>query len=339
MTASLGCRSARALGPAAALVVSSLLFGSIGFADHLVGEGTSYGDIHEGKMKVPLLWSAALSPETLSVAVPGNCQNTIDLTMTWDEDEDWVKIRLKGKNVLTPHPVIHRTPGVDFFPNQFWPEAEDILGGRYQLWFISPSEEIDFYYDQATLDLMGSAHDFASPPPGSLPPIHVPGIKVLGSDFFQPKPNGDLDVEFTWSYSNMVRLDRPELSHMFVSFPAHNLCEINPFRYDLSTTRGYISAPRPASEARDFTAYFRNGIIFQITVEPPQYFVEPPRDTQTAAYSNATGIGGLIPKGYTFDIDAFFMNVAPPIKPNPVAGQCFDYYSGVHTQNLNFCGP
>jgi hypothetical protein len=338
MTASLRCRSARVLGPAGAVVVSSLLFGSIGLADHSVSEGTSSGDVHKGKMYVPLLWSASLSPETFSVAVPGNCQGTVDLTMKWDEEEDFLKIRLKGKNVLTPHPTVHRTPGVDFFPNAFWPEAEDIIGGRYQLWFISPSEEFDFYYDGSTLDLLGSEHDFATPPAGSIP-VHVPGIKVLGSEFFQPQANGDLDVEFTWSYSGLVRLDRPEFSHMFVSFPPHNLCESNPFRYDLSTTRGYISEPRPASEARPFPAYFKNGIIFQITVEPPSYFVEPPRDTQTAVYNNATGIGGLIPRGYTFDIDAFFMNVAPPIKPFPLAGQCVNYFSGVHTQNLNFCGP
>lgn len=337
MAASPMRRSMRAIGPAGALVASSLLFGSMVLADQSFQEGVSYGDVYAGKMEVPLLWSAALAPETMSLAVPGNCQGTINLTMRWDEDEDWVKIRLKGKNVLTKHPTVQRTPGVSFFANQFWPEQASFTNGRYQLWFISPAEEIDFYYDFATLDLIGSNHDFATPPPAI--PVHIPGIKVLGSDFFQPKPNGDLDVEFTWSYSGLVRLDRPELSHMFVSFPPHNLCESDQFRYDLSTTRGYISEPRPASEARGFPAYFENGIIFQITVEPPQYPVEPPRDTQTAVYSNTTGIPGLIPRGYTFDLDAFFSNVAPPIKPSPVAGQCFDYYTGLHTKNLNFCGP
>lgn len=338
MTASPRRLSARVLGPTSALLVSSLLFGSICLADQAYTEGKSYGDVHEGKMTLPLRWSAALSPETLSVAVPGNCEGTINLTMTWDEEEDWLKIRLQGENVLTPHPVIHRTPGVDFFPNPFWPEAEDILGGRYQLWFISPSEEINYYYDQATLDLVGSEHDLGAPPAGTFP-IHIPGIKVLGSEFFQPDDDGDLDVEFTWSYSGLVRLDRPEFSHMFVSFPPPNLCGSNPYRYDLSTNRGHISAPRPASEARPFDAYFRNGIIFQITVEPPQYFVDPPRDTQTAAYSNVTNFGGLVPPGYTFDFDAVFSNVAPGIKPLPMAGQCVNHFSGVHTKNLNFCGP
>jgi hypothetical protein len=337
MTASLRCRSVRVLGPAGALVASSLLFGSIGLADHDFQEGTSHGDVHEGQMYVPLIWGAAVPPENLAAALPGNCQGTVDLTMKWNEDEDWVKVRIEGKNVLTPYPNLDRTPGVDFFPNAFWPEAEDIVGGRYQLWLISPSEEIDFYYDFVTKDLLGSEHDFATPPPAIA--IHVPGTKVIGSTPFQPDEDGDVDIEFTWSYSGMVRLDRPDLSHMFTSYPPHNLCEGNEYRYDLSTTRGYISEPRPASEARPFSAYFRNGIIFAITMEPATYVVDPPRDTQILTYANASAIPGLIPRGYTIDIDALFMNLAPPVKPLPVAGQCVNYYGGVHTKNLNFCGP
>lgn len=330
-------RWSRAFGPACALVVSSMFFGTVVLADQAFQEGRSFGDVHEGKMEIPLYWSAATAPEVYSVAMPGDCQRSINLTMRWDEEQDWLKVRLKGKHVLMPHPTVTRVPGVTFFPNPFWPEQAAYTNGRYQLWFISPSEEIHFYYDGATLDLVGSNHDFPSQPPGTID-VPIPGIKVLGSDFFQPDANGNLDVEFTWSYSGLVRLDRPELSHMFVSFPPHNLCESNPYRYDLSTTRGYISAPRPAAEARPFSAYFENGVIFQITIEPPQYPVEPPRDTQAVAYSNATGFGGLIPRGYTFDIDAFFSNVAPGIKPLPVT-QCADWYTGVHTQNLNFCGP
>jgi hypothetical protein len=338
MTASPGCRPVRLLGPAGALVGASLLFGSIGFADSSFEEGTSSGDVHKGRMYVPLHWAASVAPETLSPPVPGDCEGTVDLTMKWDEEEDYVKVRLKGKNVLTPHPTVLRTPGVDFFPNPFWPEQEDIVGGRYQFWIVSPAEAINLYYDPSNGNLLGSEHDFPAPPAGSIT-IPVPGIKAIPSQFFQPKPNGDLDVEIEWSYSALTRLDLPSLSHLFVTFPPHNLCGNNQFRYDLSTTRGYLSQPRPAAEARPFSAYFENGMIFQITIEPPVPYTNPPLDTQIATYNNATGIAGLIPRGYAFDIDAFFMNLAPPIKPSPVAGQCVSYFSGVHTKNLNFCGP
>ena len=338
MNASLGRRSARAVGTACALVSSTFLFGSICLADSAYEEGTSSGDVHKGRMHVPLRWNVSLPPETFSPVVPGNCQNTIDLSLKWDEDHDFVKVRLQGKNVLTPHPTVLRTAGVDFFPNAFWPEQEDVIGGRYQFWFISPAEEFELYYDGMTLDLLGTQFEFASPPPGSIP-IRVPGIKVIPSPFFQPNANGDVDVEFEWSYSQMLHGDLPGMSHLFVTFPPQNLCESHPFRYDLSTTRGYISDPRPASEARPFSAFYENGMIFQITIEPPVYYTNPPLDTQIATYNNASGFGGLIPPGYAFDIDAFFGNVAPPIKPSPIAGQCVPFYSGVHTKNLNFCGP
>jgi hypothetical protein len=316
-----------------------LLLGSIGLADSVAKPGgTSAGDVHEGVMHIPLVWSAALQPESVSLAVPGNCEGSIDMDLRWSEEDDTVKLHLKGKHVLDPHPTVTRTQGVDFFPNPFWPEAQSFTNGRYQFWFISPSEEILFYYDAATLNLLGTEVDFPTQPPNSIP-ISIPTVKVLGSDFIHPDENGDVDVHFTWAYHGLVRLDRPELSHMIVSFPPHNLCESNPFRYDLSHTRGYISKPRPAAEARPFSAYLKNGFIIQITVEPPQYFVDPPRDTQTATYNNVTNIPGLVPKGYIFDIDAMFSNVAPGIKPFFGAGHCQDTFSGVHTKNLNFCGP
>jgi len=338
MTEPLRKLSRRAFAPAAALFVSSLLVGSIGLADHSFEEGVSSGDVHKGTMYVPLIWGAAMQPEALSVAVPGNCQRTIDMTIRWDEDHDWVKVRLKGRGVLEPYPTVDRTQGVDFFPNPWWPEQKSFVNGRYQFWFISNAEEHTFYYDHNTLDLIGSDLDFATPPPGAIE-IPIPIAKVLGSEFFQPSANGDVDVEWTWKYSGLVRLDRPEFSHMFGAFPPPNLCGSNQYRYDLSTTRGYISEPRPASEARPFSAYLKNGLIFQITIEPPQYPVEPPRDTQTATYNNATVFGGLVPPGYTWDIDAAFMNLAPGIKPFGAMGQCVNFFSGVHTKNLNFCGP
>lgn len=307
-------------------------------ADQPLTEGLSYGDVHKGKMSVPLRWAAALAPETFAPAQQGNCEGIINLTMTWDEDDDEVKVKLKGKNVLTPYPNVDRVPGVNFSPNPFFPETEDVVGGRYQLWLISPAEEITLFYSGATGDLLGSEHDLGAQPPGSFP-VHTVATKVVGSKFFQPNSHGDVDVEFEWSYSAMVRLDRPEYSHLFATFPPPNTCGFNRFRYDLSTTRPLITNPRPASEARPFSDYYRNGFIFQITIEPAQYFHEPPLDTMIATYNNATTIAGLVPPGYAVDIDATFMNVAPPIKPHPSGGQCVDVFSGFHTKGLNFCNP
>src|SRR5262249_52019407 len=176
-----------------AIVGLLLLCGFSAWADaaELV-EGVSSGDVHKGRMEVPMRWGAALAPETLNIALPGDCQRTIDMTMTWDEERGYVKVRLNGKGVLTPHPTVLRTAGVNFFPNAFWPEQKDIIGGRYQFWLISPAEEITLYYDGTTLNLLGSQYDFPVPPVGSIP-VRAPGIKVIPSRFFQPNAHGDVD--------------------------------------------------------------------------------------------------------------------------------------------------
>jgi hypothetical protein len=86
-----------------------------------------------------------------------------------------------------------------------------------------------------------------------------------------------------------------------------------------------------------FSDYLRNGLIFDITVEPPQYFTFPPVAGQTSFYSGATVVGGGIPRGWALDLDAVFMNNAPPIKPFAAAHSCRDFFVPRHNPNINFC--
>lgn len=331
-------RSVRSLGFAATLGASALFLGaSPGHADP-PKTAHSAGDYHKGKLELPLIRGVAVPFELTVLATPHNCERQIAMKLSWDEEENWVKVELHGKGVLERYPTFHRTPGVNFVPNAFWPESQNIDNGRYQLWIISPAEEIKFYYSGTTLDLLGSEYDFPVQPPGSLD-VSLPTVKVFPLPFMQPEANGDLDFEFTWAYDRTLRGDRPEFAHHMVSFPPPNLCGANPFRFDLSTVRGYISKPLPVAKARPFSDFLRNGFLFDITVEPAQYFTEPPLTTQIATYGNSTLFGGAVPKGYIWDIDASFMNVAPPIKPWESAGKCEDWYRPLHTQNLNFCSP
>ncbi len=318
------------------LCTASLLVGSTVLADR-PSEISSSGNYHKGTLSLPLIRGAAMQPEVTLVTTPGNCERQIDMSVRWNEEEDWVKVKLRGKGVLVPYPNVPRTEGVNFFPNPFWPEAKDIVGGRYQFWFIAPAGDITFYYDATTLDIMGSQYEFPTPPPGAIP-LTIPSVKLIGSEFFEPDENGDLDVDFTFQYSAMGRGDLPDYSHHIASFPPFNLCEAHPYRYDLSSTRGYFSPPRPKSEALSFSDFLRNAMNYAITTEPPSYYVFPPRDTQIITYSNSSLFGGGIPRGYTWDLDAAFMNIAPGIRPFPGAGSCTEHYSGVHTKNLNFCG-
>jgi hypothetical protein len=314
-----------------------MLLGSTSLADSPL-EAFSTGNIHKGEMRFPLVRGASQQPEVTVPALPGNCERHVDVTLKWDEEEDWVTVRLRGKGVLDQYPTVHRTLGVDYFPNPFWPETKDVVNGVYQFWFVSPAEEHTFYYDGTTLDLLGSDLEFASPPPGSIP-IPIPTVKLVGSELFRPDANGDLDVKLTYSYSAMTRGDLPLYAHNITSFPFTNLCKGNRYRFDLSEARGYVSRPRPASEARSFSDYLRNGLFYSITIEPEEYYVFPPVDTQIVTYSQGTIIAGLIPTGYTWDIDAGFMNLAPPVKPFDGHGHCVNWFTGVHTQNINFCGP
>jgi hypothetical protein len=259
--------------------------------------------------------------------------------MKWSERDDDVSVHLEGHHVLVPHPNVTRTEGVDFFPNPFFPQPQNITNGRYQFWVISAGgPPITLFYDKATAKLLGSQFDFPSQPPNSAA-ISLPTLFLVPSPFFQPDAQGNLDETFHWKYSAMVRDDFPTLAQHFFTVAPPTLCDINPFRLDLSFLRAFITNARPASEALPFSDYVRNGLLFDITVDPPTYFTNPPLTTQFSTYSNTTAIAGSAPRGWGLDIDAAFGNTAPPIRQFVGAGRCQQEFTGVHTHNINFCAP
>lgn len=261
----------------------------------------------------------------------------MDFEIAWDESANEVTMHLTGDGALEPYPDVERTAGVDYFPNQFFSEPEDYQDGRYQMWVIGAGgPPVMFLYDPFTLDLIGSEYDFEVLPPAI--PVFFPSLYMFSSPMFQPDDSGDVDETWTFSYDAITRGDLPQYSHHVVSIPPPNLCGANPFRLDLSTLRFYISDPLPASEARPWSDYLRDGVFFDVTVEPPEYYEDPPLTTLVATYSGATAVPGGIPDGWTFDFDAGFMGVAPPIRPWAGAGTCEDTFAGVHTQGLDFCG-
>ncbi len=313
----------------------AMLLSSLGLADSPVRPRSS-GTFHKGSLTMPLRRGGATPFEAFLPALPSSCEAEMTITLTWDEQANQVHARLKGRHVLVPHPTIRRTLGVDFFPNPIWPEQKDFTNGRYLFWILSPAQMITFYYDSATHDIIGSEFEHPTPPPGAAS-LTVPGLKLFPSPFFQPDEDGNVDVEWSFAYDNVVRGDLPQFAHSFYTAPPANLCLANPFRYDLSTTIGYTSPARPAAEALSFSDYLRNGLVFDITVEPPQYVTFPPVAGQTSFYSGATVVGGGIPKGWALDLDAVFMNNAPPIKPFAAAHTCRDYFVPRHNPNINFC--
>lgn len=295
------------------------------------------GDVSKGAFRTELFRGAAVPFELSVIPTPNNCEGSMDFEISWDEEANEVTMHLTGEGVMEQSPSIERTLGVDYFPNPFFPEPEDYDNGRYQMWVIGAGgPPVMFLYDPFTLDLIGSEYDFEVPPPAI--PVFFPSLYMFSGPMFQPDANGDVDETWSFDYDGMTRGDLPQYSHHVVSIPPPNLCGANPFRLDLSTLRLYVSDPLPASEARPWSDYLRDGMFFDITVEPGEYYQDPPRTTGVATYSGATGIPGGIPRDWQFNFDAGFMGVAPAIQPWHGAGTCEMVFEPMHTKGLNFCG-
>jgi hypothetical protein len=323
----------------ASLAVCGLFAAAAAAEDSLVS-AVGGGDSEKGFIAVPLYRGVAVPFELTVVATPNNCRNNLMLTMRWNKNLNKVWVRLTGPpGSLERFPDVDRTAGVDYFPNPFFPEPEDYENGRYQLWIIGAGgPPTAFFYDPNTLDLLGSALDFETPPPNAIVQP-FPTLFMFATPTFQPKADGSVELDWQFDYAAPGRGDRPEYSYHIVTFPPPNLCGANPFRLDLSTLRPYIADPFPASQAVPWSDYLRNGLLFDVTIEPPEYFSDPPLTSLVATYSGATAVAGGVPKGWNFDIDAAFGGNAPPIKPWAGRGSCSDQFAGVHTHNLNFCQP
>lgn len=290
----------------------------------------------KGFMTLPTYQGAGI-PFELTV-MPGkqdNCNAEMKTTISWNEQANKVKVRLQGKNVLDQNPTFVRTAGVNYFPNQFWPEPKDVINGRHQYWMISPGGTITLYYDPVTLDLLGSEWDFQTPPPAI--PVTLPTIKVVSMTPFQPDANGDVDHTWEFDYDKIVKLDRPDQAHHLFTAAPENLCLANPFRFDLSTVRPFLTYGLPESEALNFREFLESGLIFDLTVEPAEYYTDPPLTTQIATYSTVALTGGVVPKGWSLDLAAVFGNQAPPIVPYPSRDTCDPYFYAAPKTNINWC--
>jgi len=245
---------------------------------------TSDGDLERGRIHTELYRGASVPDEVVVMALPNDCKSHLDLDIKWDKKKNKVEVHLKGKRALDPNPVQLRTEGVDYFPNAFWPEAKDVVNGRYLLWIITVPGLTSFYYDHLTLELLGTEYDFETPPEDAIE-IRIPAFVAVPTDFIDVKPNGDVDFRHTFEYDGLVRGDLPQYSHFVASFVPQTLCKAHPYDYTQTSSRPYASPTLPASAALPFSEYLENGLIFDITVEPPEYHTFPPISTNVVTYS------------------------------------------------------
>lgn len=334
-------RPFRGLMTGAALAGAALALGPTNEADaSLSNVEFSLGDASKGLLTMPLYRAGIVPDEFLVLATPGNCQRSVQVTLGWDEEENWVRVHIKGKGVLERFPSVDRTEGVDFFTNPFWPEPEDFDDGRYLLWLITSPGVTTFYYDVNTLALLGSQYDFETPPVPAIP-IEVPHFVAIPTPFFQPDEHGDVDVVHEYAYDGLIRPDLADQAHTLGTMVPTTLCKADPFRFDRTSTRPYSSA-RPASEALTWREFLENGLAFDLTVEPPEFFSYPPVSTNVGVYQGTASTAGNIPKGWSVDLEAFFGSIAPPIRPLPTApfpGEtCENWYKPQRNRAFDVCG-
>ena len=86
------------------------------------------GNLDAGEFKVELYRGGAVPFELTVAATPNNCEGEIDLTVSWDRDANTVDVAMRSdNNTLEVSPSVDRDLGVDYFPNAFFPEPEDVV--------------------------------------------------------------------------------------------------------------------------------------------------------------------------------------------------------------------
>lgn len=321
-------------GAAGLACVLAAGFSNAGEHDRTI-EWEGSGDNEEGSITLALyrgvapIWELTVDP---TLAPDGEMTVKFD----WDRSKNELEVTLKGKKVLKPYPSVRREEGTTYFPNRFWPEQQNFDHGRYQLWLLSPARPITLYYDPETLDLMGSEFDFPTPP--SPIALMLPTIAAVPTPFFEPKSNGDVNEHWTIPYDHIARQDNPTAwGNHYVTVPPPNLCFANPFRLDQSVLRPYMSPPVPPAQSLGWDHWIRSGIFVDITFEPPQYYVVPPKATMVGSFSGATGLGGSVPKGWSLDLNAIFGNQAPAIVPWEARGSSQPWTYVRTNPPINFC--
>src|SRR6185295_6920992 len=190
------------------------------------------GDDNRGALVAPMYRGASDGIEDYVYAPPdGDCENARGvMRIDWNSKQNVVKYQLKYKKI-PPHPSIHRTEGVDFFPNPAHLAPKDFDNGGYRFWTILAAQSFlnDFYYSATTLDFVGSQYDFpAGQPPGTIK-VQNPVFGLLTNHLMFPEEDGSLFREWTMPYDK-VEVEGGPWSLGIATYIPLTLCEGNEFQ-------------------------------------------------------------------------------------------------------------
>jgi hypothetical protein len=280
------------------------------------------GDDDHGILYFPL-WRGVASALEDYVPAPdsGDCSNMKGTArIDWDRGSNQVHYLLKYRGLI-PHPVVHRTEGVNWFPNPFHRPPKDLESAGYRFWTLFGrinSGLVDFYYDPVTLLLLGSQYDFPSGPPANVIVLKFPIFPIICSLIFQPDETGFAVHEFTVPYDH-VAAEGGAVSFSANSFIPIDLCEAAPLQPTISQLRPYVSPWQPPQDGPSWAEILHAGAIFDTTIDDTSQTypggVFPYIYSDVSLLSNAPSIQGGVPNGSFLHIPSAIQNVVPAIRP------------------------
>lgn len=246
-----------------------------------------YAPPDKGRIEIPLGLGTG-APNEVFLQEPVMCQPQARAHVTIDYDKQKNTVRLRGQfHKALPYRMSYTRPDNPSTPYNQLPTS--VTNGKWQIWLVGRMFSFDtiFYYDLATLQLIGNEADFpAGPPPNSMP-VPVPTIQMLCTPMFEGTPQGDATIDVTYRYDML--LDMLGTGGTYVAFVPYNLCK--PDEYGPYYINGGLAPSRAMSWDQVLQSIWDgNGMAISTSLEPD------PKPAYLAARDNTMiGWGGAYP--------------------------------------------
>jgi hypothetical protein len=256
-----------------------------------------YAPPDEGRFDIPLRLGLS-APNEVQLEEPSMCNGgSGHVSFQYSKRQNKVIMEADFKGL--PYRMSYTRPEDVSTPYNRFPVS--VSHGKWQLWIGGRvfTFSTHFYYDSATLRLLGHERDFpGGPPPGSFT-VTLPTVQLLGTPLFEGTPEGNAHVRFEFAYDRLLD-DIGGGGSYFVYIPPL-LCkpdEVIPW---------YLNGGLPAADAMSWdqvleTIWKGGSIGISLSLEPD------PKPSYLAARDNTmTSWGSFYPQVYPdgLDIDFF----------------------------------
>jgi hypothetical protein len=256
-----------------------------------------YAPPEEGSFELPLNLGLA-APNEVLLEEPIQCrpEAKAHARITYSKRQN--KVVLEARYDGLPYRLSYTRPDDPSTPyNQFPTSVKD---GKWQIWFVGRllNFRSTFYYDAATLRLIGNEHDLPGGPPPNSIPVALPALQMIGTPLFEGTPDGKASVRFEFRYDAL--LDEVGKGGVIYAYAPHSLCK--PDEYGVYYTEGGL----PPSKAMSFdqvleSIWYGQGMMVATSLEPdpkPDYLTS--RDNLMITWANM--YPQAIPEGMDFDL-------------------------------------